>query len=139
MPDQKDINRQMIEDFRASRNEPDGPMTGRPLLLITTTGARSGKSRTTPIMYVREGDRLLVIASNAGAPADPDWYRNLVAHPEVTVEVGKETFPATAVVMEGAERARLWAYIVERYPFFNDHQQKITREIPVVALERKAD
>ena len=138
MSDQKDINRQMIEDFRASRNEPDGPMTGRPLLLITTTGARSGKPRTTPIMYVREGDRLLVIASNAGAPADPDWYRNLVANPDVTVEVGKETFPATAVVMEGAERERLWAYIVERYPFFKDHQEKITREIPVVALERKA-
>jgi deazaflavin-dependent oxidoreductase (nitroreductase family) len=88
------------------------------------------------MMYVPEGDRLLVLASNAGAPKHPDWYRNLVASPRVTVEVGPETYDATAVVTEGDERERLWRMIVERYPFFADHQAKISRQIPIVALER---
>jgi deazaflavin-dependent oxidoreductase (nitroreductase family) len=136
MSDQNAYNRQLIEEFRATRSIPDGPMAGRSLLLLTTTGAKSGQSRTTPMMYVPDGDRLLVIASNAGAPAHPDWYRNLVAHPEVTVEVGNETFAAIAVVLEGAERQRLWSRIIELYPFFADHQAKIARQIPVIALER---
>jgi len=88
-------------------------------------------------MYVPDGDRLLVIASNAGAPAHPDWYYNLVAHPEVTVEVGTETYDATAVVTQGAERDRLWTSIVDKYPFFTEHQAKITRQIPVIALSRR--
>jgi len=137
MADQKDYNRQLIEDFRANRNNPDGPFKGRPLLLLTTTGAKSGERRTTPMMYVPDGDRLLVIASNAGAPKDPDWYHNLVAHPEVTVEVGTETFDAIAVITEGQERQRLWARIVESYPFFTDHQAKVTRQIPVIVLTRR--
>ncbi len=78
-----------------------------------------------------------MIASNAGAPAHPDWYRNLVAHPHVTVEVGTETFDATAVVTEGEERQRLWNRIVELYPFFAEHQAKVTRQIPVIALSRQ--
>ena len=89
------------------------------------------------MMYVPDGERLLVIASNAGAPTHPAWYHNLVAHPQVTVEVGRETFDATAIVTEGEERQRLWASIVEKSPFFADHQVKITRQIPVVALVRK--
>ncbi len=137
MADQNDYNRQLIEDFRANRGKSGGPFAGRPLLLITTTGAKSGLRRTTPIMYIPDGDRLLVIASNAGAPAHPHWYRNLVAHPDVTVEVGTETFDATAVFTQGAERDRLWTRIVELYPFFTEHQAKITRLIPVIALSRR--
>jgi len=88
-------------------------------------------------MYIPDGERLLVIASNAGAPAHPDWYRNLVAHPHVIVEVGTKTFDATAVVTEGEERRRLWTRIVKLYPFFAEHQAKITRQIPVIALSRQ--
>ena len=137
MIDRNDHNRRLIEEFRANRGKIGGPFDGRPLLLLTTTGARSGQPRTTPMMYIPDGDRLLVIASNLGSPTHPDWYYNLVAHPEVTVEVGIETFAATAVVTEGEERHRLWTRIVELYPFFVDHQAKTTREIPVIALERR--
>src|SRR5260221_6901791 len=138
MTDKICYNRQLIEEFRAHRGKTGGPMEGRPLLLLTTIGAKSGQLRPTPIMYIPDGDRLLVIASNIGAPAHPDWYRNLVAHPEVTVEVGSETFEATAVVAEGSERQRLWSRIVELYPFFTEHQAKTSRQIPVIALERRA-
>ena len=139
MDDQNAYNRQLIDEFRASRSQGGEPMNGRPLLLLTTTGARTGQRRTTPMMVVREGDQLLVIASNAGAPKHPDWYHNVVAHPTVTVEVGPETFEATAVVLQGAERERMWSRIVERYPFFAEHQAKVPRQIPVVALERGED
>ena len=137
MTEQQDYNQSLIEEFRASRQAGGAPMAGRPLLLLTTTGAKSGQRRTTPMMSLHDGDRLLVIASNAGAPTHPDWYHNLVAHPQVTVEVGADTFDATAVVLEGAERARIWSDIVARYPFFADHQAKITRQIPVIALIRR--
>ena len=134
---QNDYNQRLIEEFRADRSNNGEAFKGRPLLLLTTTGARSGQRRTTPMMYVHDGDRLLVIASNAGALKHPAWYYNVVAHPHVTVEVGKETYDATAIVTEGAERQQLWARIVEQYPFFADHQAKITRQIPVVVLERR--
>lgn len=135
MNDQHTYNHQLIEEFRA--NKGGGPMAGRPLLLLTTTGAKSGQPHTTPMMYVPDGDRLLVIASNAGAPKHPDWYHNLVAHPQAIVEVGNETFEASATVTEGAERQKLWAMIVERYPFFAEHQAKISRQIPIVILKRR--
>ena len=138
MSDQKAYNRKLIEDFRASRGVSDDPFVGRPLLLLTTTGTKSGQRHTTPLMYVPDGDRLLVIASNAGAPAHPDWYHNLLAHPHATVEVGNETFEAGAMVLEGPERQQQWDKIAAAYPFFTDHQAKITREIPLIALERKA-
>jgi deazaflavin-dependent oxidoreductase (nitroreductase family) len=134
--DIKEINRQVIEQFRAG-----GEITGMHrdrLLLLSTTGARSGLRRTTPMMFDRDGDRVLVMASNAGATKTPDWYRNLVADPHVTVEVGTETYEAVAVVPEGAERARLWTMVTDHYPFFLDHQAKAGREIPVVVLERGA-
>ncbi len=137
MTDQNTYNRQLIEEFRANRGKSGGPMEGRPLLLLTTTGAKSSQLRTTPMMYIPDGDRLLVIASNAGAPIHPDWYRNLVAYPEVTVEVGNEIFEAIAIVTEGTERQRLWTRVVELYPFFADHQAKVTRQIPVIVLERR--
>jgi deazaflavin-dependent oxidoreductase (nitroreductase family) len=137
MTDQNTYNRQLIEEFRVHRGKSGGPMEGRPLLLLTTTGAKSGQLRTMPVMYIPDGDRLLVIASNAGAATHPDWYRNLVAHPEVTVEVGNETFKAIAIVTEGSERQRLWTRVVELYPFFADHEAKTTRQIPVIVLRRK--
>ncbi len=139
MTEQHDYNRHLIEEFRASRQAAGGPMAGRPLLLLTTIGAKSGQRRTTPMMSIPDGDRWLVIASNAGAATHPDWYRNLVAHPQVTVEVGADTFDATAIVLEGEERARIWSSIVQRYPFFADHQAKITRQIPVIALARRGE
>ena len=137
MTDRNDYNRQLIEEFRANRNKAGGPFEGRHLLLLTTTGARSGERRTTPMMYIPDGDRLLVIASNIGAPKHPDWYHNLVAHPEVTIEVGADTLDAIAVVTEGEERHQLWNRIVELYPFFAEHQAKTTRQIPVIALSRR--
>jgi deazaflavin-dependent oxidoreductase (nitroreductase family) len=130
--DMKAHNRKVIEEYRASKGA-----GGRPLLLLTTTGARTGEPRTTPMMYVPDGDRLLVIASNAGAPKHPDWFRNLVANPDVTVEVDAEKYQATAEVPSGAERDRLFAGIVEKYPFFADHQAGVTRTIPVVVLVRR--
>lgn len=139
MPDQNDYNRQLIADFRANRSKPDNPFANRPLLLLTTIGAKSGQPRTTPMMYIPDGNRLLVIASNAGAERHPDWYHNLVVHPEVTVEVKTETYKATATVAEEEERQRLWAKVVAAAPFFTEHQAKITRQIPVIVLERQAD
>ena len=135
--DIKEHNRQLIEEFRENRNQVGGPFEGRHLLLLTTIGARSGRRHTTPMMYIPDGEHLLVVASNAGSPNHPDWYRNLVAHPQVTVEVGTETFDATAIVTEGEERQRLWNRIVELYPFFAEHQAKITRQIPIIVLSRQ--
>src|SRR5215471_17100909 len=94
------FNKQLIADFRAN-----GAPEGRALLLLTTTGRRTGKARTTPMMYVRDGDRLLVIASNNGARTDPEWFRNLIADPSVHVEIGPESYDATAVVPSGDEHA----------------------------------
>ena len=131
--DMRSHNRKVIEEFRANKGAGD-----RPLLLLNTIGARSGQRRTTPMMYVPNGDRLLVIASNAGAPRHPDWFHNVVATPRVTVEVGDQVYEATAVVTEGEEHDRLFREICEKYPFFTEHQAKIDREIPVVALERRA-
>ena len=88
------------------------------------------------MMYIPDGDRLIIIASNAGATKHPDWYHNLVAHPEVTVEFGTETYDTTANVIQGTERQQLWTLIIEQYPFFADHQAKITRQIPLIALSR---
>jgi deazaflavin-dependent oxidoreductase (nitroreductase family) len=125
-------NRELIAKFRA-----DGGVTdGRPLLLLTTTGARTGGEHTTPMMFVPDDDRLLVIASNAGAPRHPDWYRNLVAHPDVTVEVTGDTYQARAVPLRGEERDQKFKEIVAKYPFFAQHQAQVSRTIPVVALER---
>jgi deazaflavin-dependent oxidoreductase (nitroreductase family) len=132
--DLKQRNQLVIQQFRSG-----GPVEGmhrERLILLTTRGRKSGHERTTPMMFHREGDLLLVIASIAGAKADPDWYRNLVANPRVTVEVGDQEYQAIARPTEGEERERLWTAIKESYPFFADHEVKAGREIPVVALER---
>jgi deazaflavin-dependent oxidoreductase (nitroreductase family) len=132
--DIKAHNRRLIEEFRAA----GGRLGDRPLLLLTTIGARTGEHRTTPMMYLPDGGQVLVIASNAGAPRHPDWYHNLVAHPEVTVEANGETYQAIAVVPAGEERDRLFAKMSETYPFLTEHQAKAGRQIPVVALTRPA-
>jgi deazaflavin-dependent oxidoreductase (nitroreductase family) len=136
MANMNDWNRQTIEEFRANKGKVGGMWEGRPLLLLTTTGAKSGQHRTTPTMYLRDGDRLLVFASKRGAPTHPAWYHNLVAHPQVTVEVGSETYEATATVLNGEERDRLYARQAELYPQFDEYQTNTTRKIPVIALER---
>jgi deazaflavin-dependent oxidoreductase (nitroreductase family) len=131
------FNAEIIEHFRANGGTmKEGPFKGAPLLLLTTTGARSGKERVNPLAYSRDGDLLVVIASKGGAPTHPDWYHNLVAHPLVTVEVGPERFQARARITEGAERDRLFAAQARLMPGFADYQRKTTRRIPVVVLER---
>lgn len=109
---------------------------GRPLLLLTTTGAKSGQRRTNPMMYLREGKRLFVFASKGGAPTNPDWYHNLLAHPEVTVEIGNEKYHAIAKPVTGEERDKIYAKWAQMYPQFGEYQQKTTRKIPVIELEQ---
>lgn len=129
-----EINRKVIDQFRAG-GEIEGMRRER-LLLLTTKGAKTGTDRTTPVMFHPDGDRVVVMASNAGAPKAPDWYANLRADPSVRVEIGDDDYPATATVATGDERARLWAEITGLYPFFLDHEQKANREIPLVVLTR---
>jgi deazaflavin-dependent oxidoreductase (nitroreductase family) len=132
--DIREVNARVIEQFRAG-GEIEGMHRDR-LLLLTTTGAMSGQSRTTPMMFHPDDDCLLVIASNIGAPQHPDWYLNLRANPHVIVEIADERFDAMAAPLEGSERERLWTMLKQTYPFFADHEAKTSRVIPVVALTR---
>src|SRR5262245_2002621 len=133
----ENYNQRVIDEFRANRGRAVGSFGDRPLLLLTTTGRNSGRRLTNPVMYLADGDRVLVFASKAGAPDHPDWYRNLLAYPDVTVEIGEETFEARAVSLAGAERDELYARQVAVAPQFGEYQEKTKRTIPVVALERK--
>jgi deazaflavin-dependent oxidoreductase (nitroreductase family) len=130
-----DWNTRIIEEFRANGGKVGAGFEGAPLLLLTTTGAKSQNRRVNPMMYLRDGDTLYVFASKAGGPTNPDWYHNLVAHPEVTVEIGTETHRAVARVTEGEEHDRTYARQSELYPVFADYQQRTNRVIPVIALE----
>ena len=132
-----DWNSKIIEEFRTNGGKVGGPFEGASLLLLTTTGAKSGQRRTTPLVYLPDGDRMIIFASKAGAPTNPDWYHNLVAHPQVTIEVGTETFEAASVVITGEERDRLYAQQAARNPGFAEYEKKTTRQIPVIALERQ--
>lgn len=136
MPDVNDWNAAIISEFRANGGKVGGRFANAPMVLITTRGARTGKLRTNPLVCLTDGDRLVVFASKAGAPTNPDWYHNLRANPDVTVEYGTERFDARAVITEGAERDRLFAEQARRFPMFNDYQTKTKRIIPVIALER---
>jgi len=131
-----EFNRNLIDEFRANSGNVTGPFERAPLLLLTTTGAKSGVTRTNPVVYTRDGDRLVIIASKGGAPTSPDWYYNLVANPLVTVELPNETFEAKASVAQGDERGRLFAAQADVMPQFGEYQQKTTRQLPVVILER---
>jgi deazaflavin-dependent oxidoreductase (nitroreductase family) len=133
MPD--DFNAKVIEEFRANGGAV-AAFEGAPLLLLTTTGAKSGRAHTTPVMYLRDGDRLVVIASKAGAPKNPAWFHNLVANPVVVVEIGDERFEARATVTSGEERATLFARQADARPQFREFEAMTTREIPVIALTR---
>jgi deazaflavin-dependent oxidoreductase (nitroreductase family) len=134
--DMSEFNRAIIEEFRASDGKVGGPFEGAPVLLLTSTGAKSGERRTTPVMYLPDGERMVIFASKGGAPTNPAWYHNLLANPGATVEVGPETLDVNAVVTSGEERERLFRRQAEHFPQFADYAQKTTREIPVVALER---
>jgi deazaflavin-dependent oxidoreductase (nitroreductase family) len=126
-----------IDEFRANGGRIGGRFEGRPVLLITTKGAKTGRPHTTPMMYLREDGHLYVFASKGGAPTHPDWYWNLVANPTVTVELGTERFEATATSLADGERDRVYARQSELYPQFADYQRKTERLIPVVELTRE--
>ncbi|MCT9084374.1 nitroreductase/quinone reductase family protein [Streptomyces fulvoviolaceus] len=133
------FNQQIIDEFRANHGKVGGPFEGGRLILLTTTGARTGTPHTTPVGYLNDGgDRILVIASAGGSPRHPDWYRNLAAHPQVTVESGAFTYEAEAVVLRGEERDRAFARAVETDPGWAAYQEKTDRIIPVVALHEIA-
>ncbi len=134
--DYNDFNRQLIEEYRANRGKVTGIFAGAPLLLLTTTGARSGQPRVAPLVYTTDNGRWIVIASKGGAPTHPDWYYNLRANPEVTVEVGAESFPARATITTGAERQRLFDQMASRMPNFAEYQRNTVRQLPVIVLER---
>jgi deazaflavin-dependent oxidoreductase (nitroreductase family) len=132
-----DWNAGIIAEFRKNRGKVGGQFEGAPILLINHTGARTGKSRTNPVMYLKDGHRYLVFASKGGAPTNPDWYHNLKKHPEVKIEVGTETIDVHAEELKGAERDRLYGRQASLYPQFAEYQRKAKRIIPVIAFTPK--
>lgn len=136
MADPNEFNRGVIAEFRANEGKVGGPFQGAPMILVTHKGAKSGKEYTTPLVYSQDGDAVVIIASKAGAPDDPQWYRNMVANPDVTVEIGTETYAARARVAEGAERDRLYAAQAAMMPNFDEYAAKTSRVIPVIVLDR---
>jgi deazaflavin-dependent oxidoreductase (nitroreductase family) len=136
--DMKAFNENLIAEYRATDGKVGGQFENSPLLILTTTGAKSGRAHTTPVVYTTDGDRLVIIASKAGAPTSPAWYHNLVAHPTATVELGSEKFDVDAEVTKGEERDRLYSHQAELMPAFAEYQTKTTRVIPVIALTRKS-
>ena len=135
MSDREDWNSNIIQEFRTNEGKVGGPFDGAPILLLHTRGARSGEERVNPMMYLADGDRLVVFASKGGAPTNPDWYHNLVANPDVEIEVGTERRTVRARVAEGEEHDRLYAEQSKRYPQFAKYQEGTDRTIPVVILE----
>ena len=134
--DLNDLNQKVIKEFRENQGKVGGRYAKVPLLLLTTTGAKSGRSLTRPLAYTKDGDRLVVIASFGGGPKNPPWYHNLVANPEATVEVGSERFRVRAAVATGEERQRLYDRQAEQLPAFAEYQKKTKRQIPVIVLTR---
>jgi deazaflavin-dependent oxidoreductase (nitroreductase family) len=133
-----EFNRALIQDLRAHGGKAtSGPFMGREVLILTTRGAKSGEVRENPLVYTRDGDHYIIIASKGGAPTHPSWYHNLVKHPDVTVEVLGEKFKARAQVPDGEERERLYRQHASINPNFNEYRQKTSRTIPVIVLERR--
>ena len=126
----------LMADLRANGEVTTGPMAGRPLLILTTTGAKTGKSREAVVTYTKDGHRHCIAGSKSGAPTNPNWYHNLVANPIVKVETGGEAFKARATVQEGSERERLWDNHVAARPEFAEYPKKSGRVIPMITLER---
>ena len=138
MSEMSDFNRKVIDEFRTNEGKVGGPFEGAPVLLLTSTGAKSGERRTTPVVYQPDGDRMVIFASKAGAPENPAWYHNLRANSTATVEVGNDTVEVEAVITDGDERERLFSKQKELMPQFADYEQKTERQIPVVALQPKS-
>lgn len=130
-----DWNEKIIAEFRAQGGQVGGQFAGAPLLLLHTVGARSGRPRVNPMMYQKLDGGYAVFASKAGAPTNPDWYHNLLAHPRVRAEIGTDTVELVARVTVGDERERIWSTQKAAYPGFADYEQQTTRQIPVVVLE----
>jgi deazaflavin-dependent oxidoreductase (nitroreductase family) len=131
-----DFNKQIIEEFRGNQGKVGGHFEGSTLVLLHTKGAKSGLERINPLVYLADGERYLVAASKAGAPTNPDWYHNVVANPEVSVEIGTEKFEVLATVAEEPERTELYGKIATVNPGFAEYMNKTTRTIPVVILTR---
>ena len=129
-----DWNKKIIEEFRSNEGKVSGHFEGKTLLLLHTIGAKSGQGRINPLACVRDGERFVVIASKGGADSHPDWYYNLVANPDVSIEVGIETFQVRAEIAKEPERTRLYDKMVEMMPGFNDYRAKAKRVIPVFVL-----
>ena len=121
--------------FRATDGRVGGRMVGSPVLLLVTTGRKTGRRRTTPLLYLQDGDRHVIVASNGGAAKHPVWWLNLLAHLEATVEVGGRKVHVRATEAQGEEKARLWKRLVEMYPSYEGYQKRTDREIPVILLE----
>jgi deazaflavin-dependent oxidoreductase (nitroreductase family) len=132
----KDRNQGIIEEFRANEGKVGGYFANTPLLLVHTTGAQSAKERVNPVAYFKEGDDYVIIASKGGAPSNPDWYYNLKANPQVSVEVGTKAFKAQAKITQEPERSELFAKMAARNPGFAEYEQRTERVIPVIKLQR---
>ncbi len=134
----QDYNNRIIKEFHENEGKVGGPFAGAPMILVTHTGAKSGTQRTNPLVYLKDGDRYLVFASKGGSTKHPDWYRNLVANPDATAEIGTEKFDVVAEVLTGEERDRLYDKQAKIMPQFAEYQARAGRKIPVVALKRKS-
>jgi deazaflavin-dependent oxidoreductase (nitroreductase family) len=134
--DMKEMNRQIIDEFRANGGKVGGRFEGAPMLLLTTKGAKSGETRVNPLVYLDDASRYVIIASYAGAPTNPPWYHNLIANPTVTIEVGTQTLKVRAEVVQEPDRTRLYKKMESMMPAFTEYRQKTKRTIPVIALRR---
>lgn len=139
MPERGDFNTKIIDEFRGNAGKVGGPFQGAPILLLHHTGARSGRERVNPLAYQPVGRDFAIFASKGGAPSHPDWYYNLLAHPEAKVEVGTDTVAVTAREVRGDERSEIWERQKTLMPGFADYELKTEgiREIPVILLERR--
>ena len=135
MTDMNDFNRQVIDEFRANDGQVTGAFAGAPMILVNHRGAKSGTAYTTPLVYTRDGDNYVIIASMGGAPEHPQWFHNVVANPDLTIEVGADTLAVHARVAEGDERDRLYRAQADLMPNFDDYAKATSRTIPVIVLE----
>jgi deazaflavin-dependent oxidoreductase (nitroreductase family) len=131
-----DWNQQIIEEFRANEGKVGGMFANNTLLLLHTTGAKSGQERVNPLVTIEDGDRLVVAASKGGAPTNPDWYYNIVANPQVSVEYGPEKFQAQATITSEPERTELYDKLAAEFAGFLEYAEKTTRVIPMITLSR---
>ena len=132
-----EFNKKIMAEFHDNAGKVGGPFAGADVLILTTTGAKSGQTRWNPLVYTKDGDRFIIVASKGGAPTSPDWYHNLVAHPSAVIEVGSDVISVEASMASGAERERLYAQHAARMPQFLEYAKNTTRTIPVVVLTRK--